>query len=178
MIASHRRLKAERPHSRKYTHIPTDYRHADNDLKLVMGVDWRTDGRRQTDGCYQFYWTGDSTDRHPHGQMDGQTECIFSLLQSSRLRVSCCQGHKSVAIRDACTDSFLIKPLLVRKCSILQIFWWYFHKEYQSHLAFHDTLWKILNEWEWQYHSGCGRTASYPRGLITPQNTSTPPQLS
>ncbi len=30
------RLKADRPHSRNYPHMPTDYRHTDKHLRLVM----------------------------------------------------------------------------------------------------------------------------------------------
>ena len=29
-------LKADRPHPRNYPHTPTDYRHTDNHLRLVM----------------------------------------------------------------------------------------------------------------------------------------------
>ncbi len=62
------KLKADRPHLRKYPHTPTDYRHTDKHLGLVMAPialnctrqsrDGRTDGRtdRWTDGRYQVHY--------------------------------------------------------------------------------------------------------------------------
>ncbi len=41
------KLKADRPHPRDYPQMPTDYRHTDNHLRLVMVVVALTDG--QTD---------------------------------------------------------------------------------------------------------------------------------
>ena len=59
-------LKADRPHPRNYPHTPTDYRHTDKHLRLVMAPialnfsfhDRWTDGRtdRQTDGRYQVHY--------------------------------------------------------------------------------------------------------------------------
>ena len=61
------KLKADQPHPCDYPQMPTDCRHTDNDLGLVIVVvalcctrqsraltDGRTDG--QTDGRYQFYY--------------------------------------------------------------------------------------------------------------------------
>ena len=47
-------LKADRPHSRDYPQTPTDYRHTDNHLRLVMVVKRfrheSADGQTDTDG--------------------------------------------------------------------------------------------------------------------------------
>ncbi len=59
------KLKADRPHPRNYPHTPTDYRHTNKHLRLVMTpialncpqtdgwTDGQTDGRtlRDVDGC-------------------------------------------------------------------------------------------------------------------------------
>ena len=67
----HQKLKADQPHPRDYPYTPTDYRHTDKHLRLVMtlialcctrqsrapsreSTDKQTDG--QTDGRYQVHY--------------------------------------------------------------------------------------------------------------------------
>ena len=54
--------KADRPHPHNYPHMPTDHRHTDKHLRLVMTLialmDRRTYGWTDewTDGCYQVHY--------------------------------------------------------------------------------------------------------------------------
>ncbi len=50
------KLKADRPHPRDYPQMPTNYRHTDNHLRLVIMCPeyTQTDGR--TDGRYQVHY--------------------------------------------------------------------------------------------------------------------------
>ena len=53
------RLKADQPHSRNYPHMPTDYRHTDNPLRLVIGFSQESAHRRtngRMDGRYQVLY--------------------------------------------------------------------------------------------------------------------------
>ena len=64
-------LKADRPHPRDYQHMPTDYRHTDKHIRLVMtltdlccqtSTHKRTDRQvdRRTDGRYQVHYLSTS----------------------------------------------------------------------------------------------------------------------
>ena len=60
---NHVELKADRPHPHNYPHTPTDYRHTDNNLGLVMLLITLDDSAVRV-----------STDRRTDGRTDGRTD--------------------------------------------------------------------------------------------------------
>ena len=66
-------LKADRPHPRDYPQTPTDYRHTDNHLRLVIDQTVQTGEHRQhidrrTDGLYQVHYLPASLKLHGRRQ--------------------------------------------------------------------------------------------------------------
>ncbi len=86
------KLKADRPPTRNYPHMPTDYRHTDNHLRLVMvlialywsngsavreDADGQTDGR--TDGRYQVHYL-------PRFAVDNNHARVFIITISKHIQ--------------------------------------------------------------------------------------------
>ena len=72
------KLKADRPHLRDYPPTPTDYRHKDKHLRLVMiliGLCCKDEGRRST---------GSAVRAQTNGRMDRRTDATNSIISLLR----------------------------------------------------------------------------------------------
>ena len=72
-------IKADRPHPRYYQQTPTDYRHTDNHLRLVMVLVVAHCCTRQS---WELWQINTQTNKHMDGQTDGRYQVHY--LAASR----------------------------------------------------------------------------------------------